>query len=138
MFLGEFLHKIDSKNRIMIPAEFREDLSSDFYLTKGPEASLVVYTEEEFKKRCQRLEELSYQSKNNRAMKRLFYSSTVKTSLDKQGRVLINKQLKEYASLTGDCMIVGNNTNFEIWDLAHWQEYIGEVEVNLSDIMDED
>ena len=34
-------------------------------------------------------------------------------------------------------MIIGNNLTIEIWDLDLWQEYINEVEVNLSDIMDE-
>lgn len=57
MFLGEFTHKLDSKNRIMMPSEFRDSLTNDFYITKGPENSLVIYTEEEFVKQSQRLDE---------------------------------------------------------------------------------
>lgn len=137
MFLGEFLHKIDSKNRIMIPSEFREDLGEEFYVTKGPENSLLIYTSEEFENRAKKYEELSYQSKKNRAMKRLFFASTIKANLDKQGRVLLNKQLRDYAGLNDQAMIIGNNTNIEIWDVDRWNSYINEVEVNLSDIMDE-
>lgn len=137
MFLGEYIHKLDSKNRIMIPSDFRGDLKGDFYLTKGPEKSLLVYTEEEFKKKSAALDQLVYENKKNRAIKRLFFSSTVKVNLDKQGRILINKSLKDYAAISDEAMIIGNNTIIEIWDKQIWDEYINEVEVNLSDIMDE-
>ncbi|MDD7305723.1 MAG: division/cell wall cluster transcriptional repressor MraZ [Peptoniphilaceae bacterium] len=137
MFLGEFTHKIDSKNRIMIPSEFRGELGEEFYITKGPEKSLLIYTSNEFENRAKKFEDLSYQNKNNRAMKRLFFSSTLKITLDKQGRILINKQLRDYAGLKDMAMIIGNNTNIEVWDIDNWNSYINEVEVNLSDIMDE-
>lgn len=63
MFLGEFTHKVDSKNRIMMPSEFRENLKGDFYITKGPENSLIIYTEEEFVKQSQKLDERINESK---------------------------------------------------------------------------
>ena len=137
MFLGEFTHKVDSKNRIMMPSEFRENLIGDFYITKGPENSLIIYTEEEFVKQSQKLDEKINESKKNRAIKRLFFSSTVKMSLDKQGRILLNKNLKDYSGIKDEAMIIGNNTTIELWDRGRWQAYIDEVEVNLSDIMDE-
>ncbi|EGC81675.1 division/cell wall cluster transcriptional repressor MraZ [Anaerococcus prevotii] len=137
MFLGEFTHKVDSKNRIMMPSEFRENLKGDFYITKGPENSLIIYTEEEFVKQSQKLDERINESKKNRAIKRLFFSSTVKISLDKQGRILLNKNLKDYSGIKDEAMIIGNNTTIELWDRERWQAYIDEVEVNLSDIMDE-
>lgn len=136
MFLGEFTHKMDNKNRIMMPSEFRDILSEEFYITKGPENSLVIYTKEEFEKQSQRLDNLVIENKKNRAIKRLFFSSTIKTSLDKQGRVLLNKNLRDYANIASEAMIIGNNTTIEIWDVATWEAYINEVEVNLSDIMD--
>lgn len=136
MFLGEFTHKMDNKNRIMMPSEFRDILSEEFYITKGPEKSLVIYTKEEFEKQSQRLDNLVIENKKNRAIKRLFFSSTIKTSLDKQGRVLLNKNLRDYANIYSEAMIIGNNTTIEIWDVATWEAYINEVEVNLSDIMD--
>lgn len=137
MFLGEFTHKLDSKNRIMMPSEFRYDLSEEFYITKGPENSLVIYTKDEFERQSLRLDELVNENKKNRAIKRLFFSSTIKTSLDKQGRVLLNKNLRDYSHIESEAMIIGNNLTIEIWDLDLWQEYINEVEVNLSDIMDD-
>ena len=137
MFLGEFTHKLDSKNRIMMPSEFRDDLTEEFFITKGPENSLVIYTKDEFDKQSVRLDNLINENKKNRAIKRLFFSSTIKTSLDKQGRVLLNKNLRDYANITNETMIIGNNTTIELWDVGKWQAYINEVEVNLSDIMDE-
>lgn len=137
MFLGEFTHKLDSKNRIMIPSEFRDDLTEEFFITKGPENSLVIYTKDEFDKQSERLDNLINENKKNRAIKRLFFSSTIKTGLDKQGRVLLNKNLRDYANIESEAMIIGNNTTIELWDVDTWQAYINEVEVNLSDIMDE-
>lgn len=137
MFLGEFAHKLDSKNRIMIPSEFRKHLSETFFLTKGPENSLIIYTQTEFERQSKRLDELINENKKNRAIKRLFFSSTVKMSLDKQGRILLNKNLRDYAHIESEVMIIGNNLTIEIWGLDQWQEYINEVEVNLSDIMDD-
>lgn len=137
MFLGEFTHKLDSKNRIMIPSEFRDDLTEEFFITKGPENSLVIYTKDEFDKQSVRLDNLINENKKNRAIKRLFFSSTIKTSLDKQGRILLNKNLRDYANIESEAMIIGNNTTIELWDVDTWQAYINEVEVNLSDIMDE-
>ena len=137
MFLGEFTHKLDSKNRIMIPSEFRDELTEEFFITKGPENSLVIYTKDEFDKQSVRLDNLINENKKNRAIKRLFFSSTIKTSLDKQGRVLLNKNLRDYANIESEAMIIGNNTTIELWDVDTWQAYINEVEVNLSDIMDE-
>ena len=121
----------------MIPSEFRNGLRDDFYITKGPENSLVIYTKDEFEKQSRRLDELINENKKNRAIKRLFFSSTVKTSLDKQGRILLNKNLRDYAHIESEAMVIGNNLTIEIWDLGQWQEYINEVEVNLSDIMDD-
>lgn len=137
MFLGEYKHKIDSKNRIMMPSDFRQELGEIFYITKGPESSLVLYTNEEFELRAKKYEEMSFENKKNRAMKRLFFSSTIKVSLDNQGRLLLNKQLRDYAGLKDEAMIIGNNSNLELWDIDNWNKYINEVEVNLSDIMDE-
>ncbi|EEI83228.1 division/cell wall cluster transcriptional repressor MraZ [Anaerococcus tetradius] len=137
MFLGEFIHKLDAKNRIMMPSEFRDELTDVFYITKGPEKSLLIYTEDEFIKQSQRLDAMINENKKNRAIKRLFFSSTVKTSLDKQGRILLNKNLRDYSEIDKEAMIIGNNKTIELWDSENWKAYIDEVEVNLSDIMDE-
>lgn len=137
MFLGEFIHKLDVKNRIMMPSEFRDELTDVFYITKGPEKSLLIYTEDEFIKQSQRLDAMINENKKNRAIKRLFFSSTVKTSLDKQGRILLNKNLRDYSEIDKEAMIIGNNKTIELWDSENWKSYIDEVEVNLSDIMDE-
>lgn len=120
-----------------MPSEFREDLSDEFFITKGPENSLIIYTIDEFERQSKRLDELIIENKKNRAIKRLFFSSTVKTSLDKQGRVLLNKNLRDYAHIEGEAIIIGNNLTLEIWGVSEWQAYINEVEVNLSDIMDD-
>ncbi|MDO4594206.1 MAG: division/cell wall cluster transcriptional repressor MraZ [Tissierellia bacterium] len=137
MFLGEYNHKLDSKNRLMLPSDFRKELSGSFYVTKGAENTLIIYTCEQFQKKAQSLDNLTNNNKKNRALKRLFFSSTTEVSLDKQGRFLINKNLLDYANIKKDVMIIGNGNNIEIWDVDNWNKYIKDVEIKLSDIMDE-
>ncbi|MDO5047243.1 MAG: division/cell wall cluster transcriptional repressor MraZ [Anaerococcus sp.] len=136
MFLGEFTHKLDSKNRLTLPSDFRDKLIGDFYISKGAESSLIIYTKEEFISRSIRLEAYK-DTKKNRAIRRLFFSSATKTRLDKQGRILLNKNLLTYSSIDKDLVIIGNNTTIEIWAKDKWEEYIKEVEVNLSNLMDD-
>ncbi|MCI5840120.1 MAG: division/cell wall cluster transcriptional repressor MraZ [Peptoniphilaceae bacterium] len=137
MFLGQYIHKLDTKNRIMIPSEFRYKLGDEFFLAKGPENSLTVLTQDEFDKRAQSLNKLDFNSKKNRALKRLFFSSTLKVSLDKQGRLLIPRNLIDYTEIENEAIIIGNNTIFEIWNLDKWNSYIKDVEENMSELMDD-
>ena len=48
MFIGEYKHSLDNKNRVIIPAKFREALGETFFVTIGFEGSLDVYTQEDW------------------------------------------------------------------------------------------
>ena len=66
MFYGEFEHSLDRKNRIIIPAKFREALKDSFiekfYITRGLDGCLFIFTEEEWKKQEQKFKSLSFTS----------------------------------------------------------------------------
>ncbi|MDO4800417.1 MAG: division/cell wall cluster transcriptional repressor MraZ [Bacillota bacterium] len=134
MFIGEFRHTMDPKNRISIPSKFREDLGERFYVTKGLDSCLFVYTEEEWRKFEAKLRTLPLSNKNARAFARTFLSGAHECSIDKAGRVLIPQPLKEFASLDKEVFVNGAGSRIEIWDVDRWNAYIDEVSADMESI----
>lgn len=123
MFLGEYQHNIDPKGRLIIPSKFRELLGEQFVLTKGLDGCLFVYPMEGWNELEDKLKSLPLTQKDARAFARIFFSGASEGELDKQGRVLLPPNLRTYAHITKETMIIGVGTRFEIWDLDTWQQY---------------
>lgn len=123
LFIGEYEHSIDTKGRLIIPSKFREELQKKFFITKGMDQCLFVFTEEEFRIMSQKVNTLGLSSGNRRGFARLFYSGATECSLDKQGRILINPGLRNYASIEEKVSIIGVSNRIEIWDTNRWQKY---------------
>lgn len=121
--IGEYAHALDDKGRVSIPAKFREELGLVFYITKGMDGCLFVYAPTEWKALEEKINDLKLTRKNARAFARLFFAGASQLSTDKQGRVLIPQNLREYAGLTRDAMIIGVSDRIEIWDKDRWEEY---------------
>lgn len=103
-------HTLDAKNRLFIPAKFREQLGEEFVIFKGPEKCLYVYDKATF-------EEVSRQFVNhpNRKVQRSFFSQVADMSADKQGRVTLSADQVEHAALVKDAVIIGAGQRIEIW-----------------------
>lgn len=123
MFFGEFQHTIDPKGRMNIPAKFREDLGERVYLTKGLDQCLFVFPPEEWRLFEAKLKALPLTNKNARAFGRLFFAGATECEADKQGRILIPQNLREYAGLEREAVVIGVGTRAEIWSDANWQAY---------------
>lgn len=123
MFIGEYQHALDNKNRIIIPSKFREGLGEKFVLTKGLDGCLYVYTTSEWKILEEKLKTLPLTNKDARAFVRFFFSGANEIDVDKQGRALIPQNLLEYANIEKDIVSIGVSTRIEIWSKAKWQEY---------------
>lgn len=123
MFIGEFKHKLDNKGRLTIPSIFREDLKDYFYLTRGMDGCLFLFTKEEFFEMSRKVNRLRITNKKSRGFARLFYSGAIQVSLDKQGRILIPPRLREYSNISSEVMVIGVFTRLELWDLNSWEEY---------------
>ena len=98
MLIGEFKHNLDPKGRVTIPSKFREDLSV-FVMTKGLDDCLFLYPKDQWEKIENKLKELPMTNKAVRSFVRTFFSGAVDCELDKQGRVLIAENLRDYADL---------------------------------------
>lgn len=123
MFIGEYEHCLDSKNRIIIPSKFRENLGSSFIATKGLDKCLYVYTMEQWHILENKLEKLPLTNKSARAFVRFFFSGANELNMDKQGRALIPQSLLEYALISKEVVSIGVSNRIEIWSKLNWKEY---------------
>jgi MraZ protein len=123
MFIGEYQHAIDSKNRMIIPSKFREAIGVSFVLTKGLDGCLYAYTKDEWKILEEKLKKLPLTNKDARAFVRFFFSGANEIDVDKQGRALIPQNLLEYAEVKKDIVSIGVSTRIEIWSKEKWDEY---------------
>lgn len=123
MFIGEYEHALDSKNRIIVPSKFREELGIKFILTKGLDGCLYAYPLNEWKSLEEKLKKLPLTNKNARAFVRFFFSGANEMELDKQGRTLIPQSLLEYAAVKKEIVSIGVSNRVEIWSKEKWEEY---------------
>lgn len=136
VLMGEYHHNIDDKNRIIIPAKFRDELKENFVVTKGLEGCLFVYPENEWNTIVLQLKNIPFTKKDARNFTRVFMASASMLDFDKQGRINIPKPLVEYAKLDKECVVIGVNDRLEIWDKVSFDHYINDTSENLSDIAD--
>ncbi|HWQ71063.1 MAG TPA: division/cell wall cluster transcriptional repressor MraZ [Desulfitobacteriaceae bacterium] len=128
MFMGEYLHTIDGKGRVFIPAKFREALGVRFIATKGLDHCLFVYPMSEWTALEQKLRALPFTQQDVRAFVRFFFSGAAECEIDKQGRILLPANLREYAQLAKDVVLVGVSTRVEIWSQTLWSDYSSQAE----------
>jgi MraZ protein len=133
MFIGEYQHAIDNKNRMIIPSKFREELGNNFVLTKGLDGCLYAYTIDEWKIMEEKLKRLPLTSKDARAFVRFFFSGANEVEIDKQGRTLVPQNLLEYAAIEKEIVSIGVSTRIEIWSKTKWDDY-NNSDINLDEI----
>lgn len=123
MLLGEFMHTLDPKGRVFLPARWREELANEVVVTKGHEKCLYVMTKERFETRRAQLDGLSGNRKVNRDHNRIFFSSGSEEPVDKSGRMSIPASLRMYAGLEKEVVVIGVSDRAEIWDRVEWAQY---------------
>lgn len=134
MLMGEFHHNIDDKSRLVIPSSLRYELGNKFIITRGLEKCLYVYSETEWQKIVNKLQELPFTKKDVRSFVRAFFSGATVCELDKSGRIIISDPLEKYANITKSCVIIGANDRAEIWDEETWNQELAANVNSLSDI----
>lgn len=122
MFMGEYNHTIDAKGRLIVPSKFREQLGSEFVVTKGLDGCLFVYSNEEWQRIETTFREKPLTSKDARKFLRFFFAGAATCEVDKQGRILLPANLREYAGIDKDVVSVGVLSRVEIWSKERWQD----------------
>ena len=118
MFLGEYAHALDSKNRMFVPAKYREELGETFIITKSVDKCLTAYTMEEWQKLKAKLDAMP--AAKSRRIKRFIFANAEDVQCDSQGRVLFSAQLRAYAGIEKNAVIIGVGSYLEIWAEEEW------------------
>jgi len=134
VFLGEYQHSIDDKGRLVLPSKFRHALAEGLVITKGQDRCLYVFTPERWGDEVERVNRLSRLNRRNRNYARSFFGSASDQELDRQGRIQIPSQLRSYAALDKDVLVVGVADRIEIWDTDAWRELSVEADQLYADI----
>ena len=121
MLIGQYQHNIDAKNRVIVPAKFREDLGERFYVTKGLDGCLFVLSEEGWKRLQDKI--VAMPMSKARQLQRFFFSGAAEVEPDKQGRILIPQPLRDYASIEKDVTFIGTGDRAEIWSTEYWTQF---------------
>ena len=135
MLLGSYDHTIDDKNRLTLPAKFRQAFEGGVFVTRGLDGCLFAYRREDWGRLVEsRLSTLDPLSPETRRLERFFYAGASESELDKQGRVMIPAQLIEHAKLGREVVVAGVHDHLEIWDRAAWRTELAEVEGSAEDV----
>ena len=123
VFVGQFEHALDIKGRIVLPASFRSAFDESGFLIKGSEGCLALLTPARFRIMAESMASRSEGGDvRHRSAKRSFGAGASRILPDKQGRIAIPEDLRSFAHLERDCVIVGAIDEVEIWDAVRWRE----------------
>ena len=135
MLLGSYDHTIDDKNRLTLPAKFRQAFAGGVFVTRGLDGCLFAYRREDWGRLVEsRLSTLDPLSPETRRLERFFYAGASESELDKQGRVMIPAPLLAHAQLRRDVVVAGLRDHVEIWDREAWGHELAEIEGSAVDV----
>jgi len=123
MLIGTFYNKIDEKGRLRMPAKLKDGLGGGYFLTRGDSGCLYGMSRETFEKLAEKLQTISFSDNEAKKMTRLLYSSAHLAEEDNQGRFLLPQNLREFAGITKEAVIIGNGDRVEIWSGENWKNY---------------
>lgn len=123
MFMGEYSHTLDIKGRLIIPAKFRNQLGEKFIVTRWMEHALRAMPMPVWEKLEKQLNALPLGKKEARQFKRFVMAGAMVAEIDKQGRIIIPSNLKDYAGLEKSVTVTGSGDSFEIWSSENWHDY---------------
>ena len=117
---GKYFHSVDPKGRLIIPSKFRDSLGSEFVMTLGLENCICLYSQEEWDRFTEQLNQINNSKADNRMLKRYFQSNAVDCSIDSQGRTVIPADMRADIGIEKDVVIVGNGEKAEVWSKEAW------------------
>jgi len=123
MLLGEFRSPADGDGRLTIPSVFRAELVEGATVTRGIEQCLLVYPAPEWEKLVEKIEErLPFTSQPARSFARFIFSGAALCAPDEGDQLLLPDQLRSYASIEDEAVVVGLLSHLEIWSPRRWQK----------------
>ena len=127
MFLNQYHHCFDEKNRLTIPAKFRDQTAEGITVVPGLDRDLMVLPPAAFQTLYDRLMDLNLTDPDSRLLREIILGNALQVTPDGSGRILLSPNLRDYAQLKNDVVFVGVGETFEIWAAELWQNKQGEL-----------
>ncbi len=137
MFSGTYTPKLDEKGRLFLPAKFRDEMKEGLVITRGQENALDIRTKPDFDAFTEKFRHASQTDGRMRAYGRMLFALASEQVPDKQGRVTITPELRQYAALDREAVVIGVYDRIEVWQPARWAEYTANQEVAFANLQDE-
>ena len=128
MLIGEYLHTLDSKKRLSLPAKFRKEVGEKVVITRGLDTCLFMFPEKTWQKIADKLVNLPFGQADTRGLSRFLLAGAVESDVDSAGRILIPDFLKDFADLSTRVVLAGVSDRVEIWNEKTWEEYKHHIE----------
>ncbi|UCD58702.1 MAG: division/cell wall cluster transcriptional repressor MraZ [Candidatus Hydrogenedentota bacterium] len=126
LFSGNYKYSLDDKNRLIIPAKFREILSAEnvdkLYVVKG-DSHLFVFPFPVFLDLCEKLKSWDFTKETNQNYARLLFAEAFDVVPDKQGRIILHKELCKEVGIDHEVVVIGVLNRIEIWPPERWREF---------------
>ena len=126
MLIGEYIHTIDEKNRVSMPAKFRKELGKKIIITPGLGNCLFIFTAKEWEKVSRKLSDsdsdLSFLKADQRSFNRYMFARASEVEMDSIGRILVPEYLMEKIGLKNSAAIIGVKDRVEMWSEGAWSE----------------
>jgi MraZ protein len=127
VFVGSYTHAIDSKGRLSVPRKFLDSFAPDsssatrmFFATQGLDGCVFLFPKEEWETVVAQVRENSLGSEEARAFSRRFFASTRELEVDASGRILLPRELRDFAAIGSEALFVGVDTRIELWSPQRW------------------
>lgn len=121
MLVGRYEQTIDAKGRVNIPSKFRSALGEAFVAAVGDEECVCIYPMEEWNAFMDRVRAVP--TEERAMLMRYIQENSAECDMDSQGRVVIPAEIRKYAQLTKEIVVIGEHTKVEIWSMDSWSRY---------------
>lgn len=139
LLTGKYINKLDQKNRMFVPAKFRDALGSEFILTVSENKKCIqCFSQDEFEKKYAELENKIGDMLGEDDILMDFFSETYNVTIDNQGRISIPVEQRESVNLTDSALVIGMGRHVEIWNEEHFREYRQKARENVRKVKDVD
>jgi MraZ protein len=123
LFTGEYRHTVDAKGRIAVPARFRAQLAGGAFVSRWIDACLAIFPRDAWDLLAARVASLPVTDSSARTFSRFVFSGAFEVEVDRQGRVLVPANLRDWAELRGEAVVVGSRDHVELWSPDRWAAY---------------
>lgn len=132
MFLSEYVHTIDDKGRLTIPAKYRGALAAGLVVTRGFDQNLMIFPLDGWRQLADQIIARPLGDESLRTFRRRVFSGAVDLTPDRQGRIVLPNYLRDFAGIEGEVVVAGMYNYVEVWNTEAWQRVRETIE-NSSD-----